>query len=62
MRAYWDKLNRAPSVSEIQTWVNNFKNSPSTYPNAASIYNAINGTRFSGTLLDNCGQTFPRFP
>ncbi len=62
MRAYWDKLNRAPSVSEIQTWVNNFKNNPTTYPNASSIYNAINGTRFSGTLLDNCGQTFPRFP
>lgn len=61
MRGYWDKLNRPPSVSEIQSWVNNFKNNPNTYPNATSIYNAIQGTR-SDTILDNCGQAFPRYP
>ena len=62
MRGYWDKLNRAPSVSEIQTWVNAFKNNPGAYPNATSIYNAISGSRFFGTLRDNCGNVFPRFP
>jgi hypothetical protein len=61
MRAYWDKLNRPPTVSEIQTWVNNFKNNPATYPTAASIYNAISGTR-GVSPLDNCGNTFPRYP
>jgi hypothetical protein len=61
--AFWQKGNRGPIVSEVQTWVNNFKNNPTTYPDLSSLFNAITVTNLGPTPpVDNCDVEIPRFP
>lgn len=61
--AFWSKGSRGPTLNEIQTWVNNFKNSASTYPDLASLSNAITVQNLGPTPpVDNCGDAIPRFP
>lgn len=62
--AFWQKGSRGPTVAEVQTWVNNFKNNPTTYPDLSSIFNAITVGNLGITIppVDNCGNAIPRFP
>ena len=62
--AFWQKGNRGPQASEVQTWINNFKDSPTTYPDLSSLFNAITVPNIGITIppVDNCGDAIPRFP
>jgi hypothetical protein len=62
--AFWSKGNRGPQASEVQTWINNFKNNPTTYPDLSSLFNAITVPNIGITIppVDNCGDAIPRFP
>lgn len=62
--AFWQKGNRGPTIAEVQVWVNNFKNNPTTYPDLSSLFNAIAVQNLGITIppVDNCGNAIPRFP
>lgn len=60
-RGYRDKQNRGPFMSEISTWVTNFKINPTFYKTPSDIYNAIPSS--PGPFpVDNCGLTIPVYP
>ena len=58
--AYWSK-GRPPTVGEIRSWYNAFRDRPASYPTLDNLYNSIRGSigSWSGAT-DNCGNSFPR--
>lgn len=58
--AYWSK-GRPPTVGQIRSWYNAFRDQPASYPTIDNLYNSIRGSigSWSGAT-DNCGNSFPR--
>ena len=58
--AYWSK-GRPPTVGEIRSWYNAFRDRPASYPTLDNLYSSIRGSigSWSGAT-DNCGNAFPQ--